>query len=145
MSILRWTALAVISALWSVAIALTVAVVVIRRHTAATTTVAPIALTVSPTKPARWPRYKASIVRFVKVFAFVCLGFVVAAITSPDGLRAVMEPVNGLVLMVASFAGAIYKYIDWKDISGEAPELVTLSLSPTAPAAPAAPEEGVTK
>jgi flagellar motor component MotA len=84
-------------------------------------------------------------VRFVKVFCFVALGFIAASITSPDGLRAVVDPLNGLVIFVASTVGAVLKYVQWQDVSGEAPSMVTLALAPAIPAVLAAPVEGATE
>ena len=106
---------------------------------------APVAIVVAPKSPPRWPRYKAAIVRFTKVFIFVLLGFIAASITSPDGLRAVVDPLNGLVIFVASTVGAVLKYVQWQDVSGEAPSMVTLALAPATPAVLAAPVEGVTE
>jgi hypothetical protein len=130
-SALRWAALAAISALWSVALATIVALIVIRRHTEATTTVAPIAMTIAPTKSPRWPKYKATAIRFGKVFAFVALGFIASAAVSKEGLQAAIDPANAIVLAVASVTGALLKFFTWKDIDAEAPATVTLALTPT--------------
>jgi len=101
----------------------------------------PIALTLAPKAPPRWPRWKASIRRFLKIFVFVGSGLVIAALLVPNGLLLILEPYNAFALLLGSTLGAFAKYVTWTDVTAEVPPTVTLALTPaTAPAAPAAPE-----
>jgi len=147
MNLWRLAFIALVSVLAGVGVGAGTAYVVQRRAEGPESLVveAPVAIVVAPKSPPRWPRYKAAIVRFTKVFIFVLLGFIAASITSPDGLRAVVDPLNGLVIFVASTVGAVLKYVQWQDVSGEAPSMVTLALAPATPAVLAAPVEGVTE
>jgi hypothetical protein len=77
----------------------------------------------------RMTRARAVVTRFVKVFAFVALGLVAAALVTPDGFQSLLDLHNAAVLVVASTVGAVLKFVQWTDAGiTDAVPSVTLQL-----------------